>query len=123
MEENVLADCLRQLAISPVKTDNQAIARLEKQTGYKIDEIVHYLETNSLYKSAFESSLESKPKQNVKIVVCCVHGIFFACIVGLGTLFFRPQLLVTAAALSFGAASAHNLLYQWEKTERENNSR
>jgi hypothetical protein len=122
MEEDVLADSLRQLAISPVKMDNQAIARLERQTGHNIDEIVHYLETNSLYKSAFESSLELKPKQKVKIVVCCVHGIFFACIVGLGTLFFRPQIMLTAAALSFGAASAHSLLYQWEKNERENNS-
>ena len=111
INEVKLAQSLAKLATNPVKADNQAIQRLEKETGCSLEKIIEHLENSAISCVALESYVnQSKTKVKFNAISCCVNGVFFACLVGLGTMYFKPTMIPQSMALAFGVASARTFI-------------
>lgn len=116
MDDEVIVKALIKMSNSPVKADNKAIERLENETGLSIHEIISYLEIQAISYVAWQDLNKSLSGKKVNAFVCCIEGIFFSCLVGLGTLFFKPEVIPQSMALSFGAATARSLVSKYENS-------
>lgn len=107
-----LTTALQKLAISPVKQDRLAIERLEKEYGASLLEIINELEDYAIVHQSI-SDERAKPK-NQLIIVCC-YGCLWGAVIGIATLFIKPNVTVAAIGLGFTAGVSRKLLVQKEE--------
>jgi uncharacterized membrane protein len=103
---------LQKLAISPIKADRLAIERLEKQCGASLPEILNELEDYAIVHQSIQDN-KAKPKDQL-IVVCC-YGCLWGAVIGIATLFIKPNVTVAAIGLGFTAGVSGKLLVQKEE--------
>lgn len=96
--EYPLKEALLRLAVSPVKADREAIARLEKETGKDIQKIIQDLDSIDITLQAVEEKTKLSFSKNKLLV----WGLSVGSLVGIVALFVLPwEKLVVAIALGF----------------------
>lgn len=94
-----LATALIKMATSPVKADRDAIARVERECQHDVRNIAVLLEDSEIILLASQTEERSKPK-------IIATGIFWAGIIGIAAMLFRPTLMWEGVTLGFVVGSA-----------------
>jgi len=117
-----LSEALISLKVSKVRADNEAIARLEKNYGKSVDQIVYDLENSKIISQALNdqhrTQLNLPDNLPGKIIIASIQGVFFGAVISIGTLIIRPQFLDTGFILGFLAASSFTFAYELESERK-----
>jgi hypothetical protein len=95
-----LASALVKMAVSPVKADREAIARLERECGTDITKITASLENLEIITQAYKSN----PHKEISKIL--LFGVFWSAVIGLATMFVRPSYTWCGLSLGFVAGAA-----------------
>jgi hypothetical protein len=95
LKSNLLA-----LRISPVKADNAAIARIERQSEKTIADIINDLDDLAIMINGIK---KNDPIEDMisKSIISVIRGILFGAIASLILLIFKPEITRPAFCLSF----------------------
>lgn len=95
LKSNLLA-----LRISPVKADNAAIARIERQSEKTIADIINDLDDLAIMINGIR---KNDPIEDMisKSIISVIRGILFGAIASLILLIFKPEIARPAFCLSF----------------------
>ena len=95
LKSNLLA-----LRISPVKADNAAIARIERQSEKTIADIINDLDDLAIMINGIR---KNDPIEDMisKSIISVIRGILFGAIASLILLIFKPEITRPAFCLSF----------------------
>ena len=97
---NDLKSNLVALTISPVKSDNVAIARLERQCNKEISNIIEDLENLEIMVHSLKKS-DSTQDMISKTITGIIRGILYGAIASLTLLIVQPEIARPAFCLSF----------------------
>ncbi|MEH2300013.1 MAG: hypothetical protein V7K88_13555 [Nostoc sp.] len=97
----VLASALVKMATSPVKADRDAIARLERECKTDITKIATALEDSQIVVQAMNAT--ESLGIGLKILAA---GLFWSSVIGLATMFVRPNYLWYGVSLGFISGAA-----------------
>ena len=91
---------LLALRISPVKADNAAIARIERQSEKTIADIINDLDDLAIMINGIK---KNDPIEDMisKSIISVIRGILFGAIASLILLIFKPEITRPAFCLSF----------------------
>lgn len=92
----VLASALVKMATSPVKADRDAIARLERECGTDITLIATALEDSQIVFEAMNGT--NGQGKRLKILAA---GLFWSGVIGVATMFIRPNYIWCGVSLGF----------------------
>ncbi len=96
----VLASALVKMATSPVKADRDAIARLERECQTDIIKITTALEELQIVAEATNTTSQGKALKTL------VAGLFWSSVIGVATMFIRPNYVWCGLSLGFIAGVA-----------------
>ncbi|MBD2341960.1 hypothetical protein H6G64_34070 [Calothrix sp. FACHB-156] len=102
-----LAQALQKLATSPVKLDQIAITRLEKEYGASLTDILTELEDYAIVHQVLNDQI-TKPKN--KSLIAIANGCFWAAAIGISTLLIKPNVTIAAMTLGFTAGISVKLI-------------
>jgi hypothetical protein len=106
-EGKSLRESLLKLSTSPVKTDRTAIARLEREVGKPVSQIIADLENAQIMIDAVPKKSELGSKASRAILT----GIFIGAIMGTVAMFVQPLQIYVAFALGIAIGTSGSLLF------------
>ena len=117
-EQKTLREALLILSISPVKKEQEAIARLERVAGRSVSEIIAELDSAQVLIDSIPQASSSTRKIHKAILT----GIFAGTVMGLIAMFVQPGQVYTALLLGIGMGGSGAMLLNSmsEKTHPSN---
>lgn len=106
-EQRTIREALLVLSTSPVKKEQEAIARLERVAGRSVTEIIAELDSAQIVIDSLPRSSELGRKAFKAILT----GIFTGTIVGLIAMFVQPGQIYTALVLGIGMGGSGSMLF------------
>jgi hypothetical protein len=120
-----LREALVRLAVSPVKKEQEAISRLEKEAGRPVCQIIEELENAQLLIDSIGTSLEkSAPGKRFKRTV--LTAIFTGTTTALIATFLQSEHIYTALVLGSGMGGSWSMLFspgEWSERKKINSTK
>ena len=107
-EQKTLREALLALWVSPVKTEQNAITRLERVAGRTVAEIISELDNAQLIIDSFGHPQKNEWRH--KVFLALMTGIFTGTIIGIVALVLQPGQIYTALLLGMGMGGSGSML-------------